>query len=75
MQIMLLCVFFFFFTFMMEHSSRHAYCIATGKRRLQGELRRRKPALWQLIGEVIVAGAVAWNATALWNDIYSMRVG
>lgn len=69
-EIMLLCVFFFFFTFMVEHASRHAYSLATGKRRLQGELRRRRPALWLLVGELIVAGAVTWNAIAVWNDIY-----
>jgi hypothetical protein len=68
LEIIMVVVVLCYLLFISELSDRQIYCATAGKRELQGELRRRRPYAWQLLGEAILAWILLWNVVTLISD-------
>lgn len=58
----------FYVLYISELNDRQIYCALRGQRELQGELRRRRPYAWQLLGEAALAWILLWNVGMLINN-------
>ncbi|KAL4521328.1 hypothetical protein Ndes2437B_g08081 [Nannochloris sp. 'desiccata'] len=71
LEVSMVVLILFYVLFISELDDRQVYCAVAGKRVLQGELQRRRPYAWQLLGEAVLAWIVLWNVVMLisndWN--------
>jgi hypothetical protein len=74
LEVTMVIVVCLYLLFISEISDRQVYCADTGKRALQGELKRRRPYAWQLLGETAVAWILLWNAVTLLSDYWKFRM-
>jgi hypothetical protein len=74
LEVTMVVVVLSYFLFISELSDRQIYCAVAGKRELQGELRRRRPYAWQIVGEAALAWIVLWNIVMLVSNEWNFRL-
>ena len=62
-------IFSLYLAFATELNARQAHAQQVGDRQLHGELRRRQPAVWQILGEVLLATLLVWNVAGMVLDV------
>ena len=73
MQVGILAIIFFYLTYYVELSSRHAFCVATGQPgHLQEELQNRMTHPFRMFGEVLLAFLILLNIMTVFNHFRYM---
>ena len=74
LEISMLILVFFYLLFVSEISERQVYSAISGERELYGELKRRRPYVWQVVGEMALAWIVLWNVATLLTDEWKLKL-
>jgi len=57
--------------FLVQITCRSEFAAETGGR-VRGELKRRRPAMWQLFGEVALGLLLTWHTASLIGDLHRL---